>query len=358
MTETMQSERPETSANAAETVAAPTVATSTPGGEAPAPREEPPEVEYRARPSWFVERLHFAAYITSYWLARLVGRRWTNAIFSTLSKLAGPIVGMSKRINANIDLVRPHFDRATRRRIAMGVYNNFSRTSYEYAFLDHLFRDAADSRVEGLEHFHAAREAAGGRMVVASAHFGNWEAIRAVAAREGAPLGLIYRAFNNKLVDQHVNARMRELGWPVFRKGATGGRRMFKHVRAGHGALILVDQRLGGAPIIDFMGRPAETSIAAAQLARTLKAPLITASAVRLPDDSFVVRFDPPVTPDRPDAMMAEVNRRIEGWIEETPEQWLWVHRRWKVRKSGTRKFDAHREADEAEGADQPSPLS
>lgn len=303
--------------------------------------------DYRARPPWLIERLLFVIYMLSYWTARLLGRRGTNLFFGWLTRLLGPLSSQHKRGMHNFDLVRPSYSQAERRQILQGVYTNFARSSFEYAFLKDLLRDSEKWRVEGLEHFHAARAAAGGRMVIASAHFGNWEAIRAVAAREGAPLGLIYRAFNNKLVDQHVFSKMRSLGWPVFRKGRKGGRDLVKHVRSGAGALILVDQRLGGGPIIDFMGRPAETSIAAAQLARTMKAPLLTASARRLPNDDFVVRFDPPVVPARPDEMMAEINQRIESWVDEAPAQWLWVHRRWKVRQTGLRKF-----AKDAEAAD------
>ncbi len=341
MTDTLQPDGPKLEPGSDKPAAEPSAAGAT----------AEPIVAYRARPHWFLERLHFTAYIVSYWIARLIGRRGAAAVFSRLGTLSAGLLGLKRRARGNLELVKPELGAAEQRRIIDGVCSNFARTAFEYAFLDKLTRAAEGWRVEGLEHFLAAREAAGGRVVVASAHFGNWEAIRAFTASRGAPLAIIYRAFNNKLVDQHIHRKMTELGWPAFRKGQVGGRQLFKHVRSGQGALILVDQRLGGAPIIDFMGRPAETSIAAAQLARTLKAPLLTASALRLEDDNFVVRFDPPVPPGRPDEMMAEVNRRIEGWVEEAPEQWLWMHRRWKVRQTTRlRKFGARQEGGAEEG--------
>ena len=304
------------------------------------------EFEYRARPGWLMERVEYAGYLLGYGAVRALGPRWSGAWIDWMMRNIGPQLGLAKRAHGNFDLVRPHYDAEARRRIIRGVFGNFARTGFEYAALPHLAREAANWRVEGLEHLTAAREAAGGKLIVASAHFGNWEAVRAMTAHHGAPLGLIYRAFNNKYVDQHINRKMTDIGWPVFRKGAAGGRELFRHVRAGGGAMILVDQRLGGAPIIDFMGRPAETSLAAAQMARTLKAPLVPASALRV-KGGFVVRFEEPVPPGRPDEMMAEVNRRVEHWVDEAPEQWLWMHRRWKVRSAKRpRKFGSSHESD------------
>ena len=309
---------------------------------------EPKPFNYRARPNWLLERIEYAGYLIGYGSVRMLGPRWSGAMIDWLMRNVGPLLPLRKRALNNFDLVRPHYDAATREQIIRGVFGNFARTGFEYACLAHLAEEAKKWRVEGLEHLLAARDAADGRLVIASAHFGNWEAVRALTAAHGIPLGLIYRAFNNKLVDQHINRKMQELGWPAFRKSAAGGRELFKHVRSGKGAMILVDQRLGGAPIVDFMGRPAETSLAAAQMAKTLKAPLITASALRI-NGGFVVRFDPPVPLGRPDEMMAEVNRRVEAWVDEAPEQWLWMHRRWKIRAiEGPRKFGSRHESDRA----------
>ncbi|MCI4663489.1 MAG: lauroyl acyltransferase [Neomegalonema sp.] len=308
----------------------------------------PAEIEYayRARPHWLAEKVHFGGYMTGYALAKLLGPRWTCAAMGGMMRNVGPLLGLRKRAYGNFDLVRPSYDDAMRRRIVRGVFDNFARTGFEYAFIPYLSRVAVDWRVEGLEHYLAAREAAGGRVIIASAHVGNWEAVRAVAALHGPPLGLIYRAFNNKFVDQHIFRKMTETGWPAFRKGAAGGRALFKHVRNGGGAMILVDQRLGGAPILDFMGQPAETSLAAAQMAKTLKAPLVPAVAFRN-EGGFTVRFEAPIAPAQPDEMMAEVNRRVEAWVDHAPEQWLWMHRRWKVRASGrVRKFGSRHASD------------
>ena len=95
--------------------------------------------------------------------------------------------------------------------------------------------------------------------------------------------------------------------------------------------MILVDQRNSGAPFIDFMGQPAETVTAAADIAVRTGAALIPARAVRdVREERFDVTFEAPVTGTDGLAMMTEVNRRISAWVEEYPVQWFWFHRRWK----------------------------
>jgi KDO2-lipid IV(A) lauroyltransferase len=83
--------------------------------------------------------------------------------------------------------------------------------------------------------------------------------------------------------------------------------------------------------IIPFLGHPARTSLAAAQIARRLDALVIPYFAIRQADGlSFKVEIEAPITPADPRAMMVEMNARLEAQIARNPEQWFWVHRRWK----------------------------
>lgn len=284
------------------------------------------------RPPWAMERLEYAGILIARAILWVLGRRAGVALTGfVVGRLVGRLPFVMKRARANLALVRPELNGAGSGRMLRDMMANFGRTLVEYVWLRELVADAPTYEVEGLEHLIAARDAAGGKMVVAGAHYGNWEAVRAVAALHEAPLAIIYRAFNNKLFDDYAFGLITAPGWPAFKKGRDGGRDLFKHVRRGGGAMILVDHRMGGAPLAPFMGRPAETSVAAAQLAAKTGAPLVPAVAQRTPT-GFVVRFAPAVAPDTPVEMMTEVNARIGAWIDAHPEQWLWLHRRWRVR--------------------------
>jgi len=208
----------------------------------------------------------------------------------------------------------------------------------------HLFLDYAHIKyyakspkvwplIEGDTVLDAVKNAGKGAIFV-TAHLANWEMIRFAARARGVEIAMIYRSFNNPFADSYAFELAGEAGQPVFRKGAQGLREMIKHIRSGKSVLILVDQRSGGAPKLNFMGKPAETSLAAAELALKFKVPLIPCYARR--DENVMSQFsvfvEPPIDQNAPDFMMQDVNNRIGYWIKQAPEQWFWVHNRWKTR--------------------------
>jgi Kdo2-lipid IVA lauroyltransferase/acyltransferase len=239
---------------------------------------------------------------------------------------------MRRRIERNLTRIHPQMDAAGRAALARDIGGHFGRVIGEYAILPRLVRDPALTALSGpgLEALQKAR-AEGRGAVLVSAHFGNWEMIRAALGHAGIPCGMIYRAFNNRLFDARCREVMRSAGEPVLAKGHRGTRALVTHIARGGVALILVDQKQTGAPRLPFMGHPAETALAAAELASRYRVPLIPAFATRQPDGRrFAVDLEEPV-PEAPAAIrMTEVNARIASRIAAHPEQWFWLHNRWR----------------------------
>lgn len=240
-----------------------------------------------------------------------------------------------RRILRNIDLVRPEMDAETRARVVREVGANFARVMVEYDRLHEVAADPSLMDISGAEHVEAAREAGRGAVLV-SAHYGNWEFVRLASRQLGAPSAIIYRAFNNPAFDEMAQRVVARAGEPVLHKGRKGSRALLRHVAKGGFAMILIDQRQTGSPLLPFLGRDAETSTAAAELAARFGAALIPARARRLPDGRrFDVRFEAPIPQGDPLEMTRAANDRISTWIDEDPGQWLWLHRRWKLRPRG-----------------------
>ena len=238
------------------------------------------------------------------------------------------VPGVRRRAMGNLALIWPAMPEDERRDIARAAAAHFSRLCIEYSRLDRLKQELTLD-VDGAEHLHAARAAGKGAILV-TAHFGNWEAARLAALSEGCETGIIYRAFNNRYLDRHTMNLIPSFGTPVLQKGQ-GMRKLVAHVARGGFIMILVDQRNSGAPFLDFLGQPAETVTAAADLAARTGAALIPARAIRDVDARrFHVSFEAPITGDDPVGMMQKVNDRISAWITEYPEQWFWFHRRWR----------------------------
>ncbi len=242
------------------------------------------------------------------------------------------IPALRKRVADNLRHVRPGATEAEIRRLCAGVGDNFARAILEYVRMPRIAQDPARVIVEDDVSLRNA-VAAGRGAVLVSAHFGNWESVRLAARRVlGRDCAMVYRAYNNPHFDDLTRGKIAAAGLPIFAKGREGTRGLVRHLARGGSALILVDQKQTGAPPIPFLGRDAETATAAAALALRFGAALIPARGLRLPDGRFSVRFEAEVAPASPEAMMAEVNARIGEWVEEAPEQWLWLHRRWRRR--------------------------
>lgn len=242
---------------------------------------------------------------------------------------------LRKRVAENLARTRPGASRAEETALCRSVGEHFARTIADYMRMEEIAGDPGRLRIEGAEHVDAAL-AAGRGVVLASAHFGNWESVRlAVRAATGRDCALIYRAFNNPRFDDLAGSLIAHAGGPVLHKGREGTRALLRHVARGGLALVLVDQRQTGSPILPFLGQGAETATAAAELALRFNAALIPARGRRAGDGSFEVRFEPEIPATDSETMMREVNARISAWIEADPGQWFWLHRRWKLRARG-----------------------
>lgn len=248
--------------------------------------------------------------------------------------LAVVLPGARRRGLGNLALIYPEKTEAERRAILRAAGRSFMALLVEYAHMHRFFRSVR-LRADGLERLSAAREAGRG-VVLVTAHYGNWEAIRLAAKGAGVEVGIIYRAFNNRYIDRYGQGLIAKIGAPVLHKGRYGVRRMLAHVERGGAVLILVDQRNTGAPLIPFLGREAETVTAAAELARRVGAALLPAIARRDPDCAgFAVTIGAEIEARDRLAAMTAVNDRLSAWIAAAPEQWFWFHRRW--RRAGPR---------------------
>lgn len=191
------------------------------------------------------------------------------------------------------------------------------------------------TRIEGVEHIRAARETGKG-FIVASAHLGNWELAARCLVREGWPITVVAREPENPDFAEYVNQVRESGGYRVLYRGSSTVRQMLALLRKNEGIALLPDQNSGDM-FIPFFGVPAGTVAGPASLALHTGATLVVGYCVRLPDDTYLIRVHPPIsthsTGDREaDAhrIMTEVNQILESVVREYPEQWLWVHNRWK----------------------------
>jgi len=259
-----------------------------------------------------------------------------SALGGALARRIGPRLGISKRARRNLSAALPELSAPETERVLRDMWDNLGRVAAEYPHLRRIRVFPPDGRVDtsGIEHLD--RAIAGGRpVIIFGGHLGNWEIAARAAGQYGIDVAQIYRAANNKLVDRMI-ARFRGTGSEFIPKGAIASRRALAALRRGAHLTLLVDQKLNDGIAVPFFGRPAMTGPALALLALHFDCAVLPARVERLRGAHFRLTIDPPLPlPSSGEraadvaALMEAVNRMLEGWIRERPEQWFWLHSRW-----------------------------
>ncbi len=189
--------------------------------------------------------------------------------------------------------------------------------------------------VHGIEKLHARR---GQGCVIATGHLGNWEILGALAPVLGVPLTSVGRRIENPLLDAAINDLRTRFGQKIVDKdGAT--LRIAREIKGGSNVALLLDQHAGRRGVqVEFLGRPASTFPTAAYLARRFDVPVIPIVSRRRGEPLTIhatvlepIHADPSLPEDEDVYRITlAINRALQSAILECPEQYLWLHRRWK----------------------------
>jgi KDO2-lipid IV(A) lauroyltransferase len=288
------------------------------------------------------------------WRFELAGLRAVAGVFAglpldrasdlgaALLRRAGPRLPVERLARENLRLVMPELDRTGQDRLLAGMWENLGRTAAEYPHLKDLVAEANRRIDYDLDPAFEAHRRAGGAMIVASAHFANWEVMHIAAGHAGLDVVTVVRQPNNPLVRDLLEGWRSVAGGERVAKGRQGAKATLDALKAGKTLAILADQKMSDGIEARFFGLPAMTPAAPAQLALRFGCPLFPARLERLEGARFRLSVGAPLAPPegagRNEAVLAmtqALNDRLEGWIRAKPEDWMWLHRRWPKRLYG-----------------------
>lgn len=256
-------------------------------------------------------------------------RRETVALL--MAWVIGPIAGYTDRVKANLARAMPELDHAEIRRLSRSVPANSGRMIVESTSVEPLrSRVAAAGMVgPGVAALDAAH-AAGQPIVAVSGHFGNFDAPRCALAARGHQIGALYRPNDDPVLDAHYRAMLAGIAEPIFPRGRRGLAQMLRFLRAGNTVAILFDQHVRDGAPLTFFGLPAATTLSPAEMALKYGALLIPLYGIRK-GERFEIVCEAPIPHSDPATMMQALNDSLEAQVRAHPEQWLWIHRRWKL---------------------------
>lgn len=245
----------------------------------------------------------------------------------------GPVAGYRARALDNLAMIWPQMPQERRAEIASKCLNNVGRSFIEnYSARDFPKRMAKNTPTgAGVAALEKAAEQ-GKPVILVTGHYGNYEAMRACLVARGYDIGGLYRNMKNLYFNAHYVQTMEAFGGPVFPQGRRGTAGFVRHLKDGGQLVLLFDQHVFGAPALDFLGQPANTALSAAELALRYDALLIPFYGIRQADGvSFDTVLEAPVPHSDAVTMTQALNDSLTARVKADPEQWFWVHRRWRI---------------------------
>ncbi|UOA23945.1 Lipid A biosynthesis lauroyltransferase [Sulfitobacter pontiacus] len=245
----------------------------------------------------------------------------------------GPVAGYRARALDNLSMIWSQMPQERRAEIASRCLNNVGRSFIEnYSARDFPKRMAKNTPTgAGVAALEKAAEQ-GKPVILVTGHYGNYEAMRACLVARGYDIGGLYRNMKNPYFNAHYVQTMEAFGGPVFPQGRRGTAGFVRHLKDGGQLVLLFDQHVFGAPALDFLGQPANTALSAAELALRYDALLIPFYGIRQADGvSFDTVLEAPVPHSDAVTMTQALNDSLTARVKADPEQWFWVHRRWRI---------------------------
>lgn len=239
----------------------------------------------------------------------------------------------------NLTKALPERSAEERARIAQAVWRNLGRTAVEFVRIADFSRRPLEDLVvmEGREHMDRAVAEEKG-VIILTAHFTNWELTGSFIQRQFGSMTAIARPVHNPYVERWVQ-RKRLAGGMTIIPAQDAVKASLKCLKAKGNVGILIDQSLSSGLLVDFFGRPAGTTTLPALLHVRTGAPVVMTYTLR-DGDRFRHVFQPVVFPpvaedaDRIQIYTKTINVLFEDLIRRYPENWFWIHNRWKRAES------------------------
>jgi Kdo2-lipid IVA lauroyltransferase/acyltransferase len=257
----------------------------------------------------------------------------TANLFGRIARWIGPFLREQAIGRANLTAAFPEKTPAEIDKILEGVWDNLGRVGAEFAHLQQIPIEV-DQRTD--EIFAQLRND-GKPALIFAGHLANWELAALAAMANSLDITILYRRPNIASIDRAIlKLRASKMG-TLIPAGRDAPMKLMRALRNGQHIAFLVDQYLTDGVEVTFFGRKTKANPMLARLLQRTECPVHGARIIRLPGGRFRVEISEEVKPVRDATGQIDVQQTtqvitsmIEGWIREYPEQWLWLHRRWR----------------------------
>jgi Kdo2-lipid IVA lauroyltransferase/acyltransferase len=276
------------------------------------------------------------------WMPRRIARLLAGGLAWAVYRAFGRLRRVGER---NLSMALPGLPPDERMKILRSLYRYLGWQLVEFCRMPHYTRQNTKHwiRTDGLEHFLAA-EALGRGVLVLTGHLGAWELSSFYHSLMGHPMGMVIRRLDNRKLDEFVNNIRCMHGNRVLHKDDFA-RGLLTAMHEGGAVGILMDTNMTPpqGEFVKFFGITACTASGLARVALKTGAAVLPGFMLWEPNEKkYVLRFGSQLHFTQSGNTEADVlaatqqcNDVLESWIRRYPDQWLWIHRRWKTRPPG-----------------------
>lgn len=287
----------------------------------------------------FRERLLYRLLVVVSAIGRRIPLRAGQFLGRALGRLAWHVVRRERRkALAHFAVAFPDWSDDQRRAAIRAMFRHLGMSVFELAWLPNLNTALRDKTtdVEGIERVLELLDSGRG-VICMTAHCGNWEWLAYVMGSYGRPVYVLQRERDAPEMNDYItNLRAKSGVRTIDRGSATSARDMIQAIRRGGMIAFVIDQNIRTENVkVPFFGKPALTPIGPARFAVRTEAAVVPAVIERLPDGRHHARFLEPIfckRDDDPVALTAHLTNIVEEQIRRVPEQWVWMHDRWRER--------------------------
>lgn len=279
----------------------------------------------------------------AFFLFSLIPLKIGLAIADLVGRTAFSLFGKYRRIAvSNLDEVFSD-DHAQNERTAKGVFANFAKNGAEWIKLSSIDRSRLGGIVtedEGFGNLDGVLSRRKGAVVLGF-HFGNWELLGLYLRYKGYPGALVARRLYFYKYDKLISRMRERFDAPVIYRDESP-KKMLRILRDGKILGIVPDQDVDSVEgvFVDFFGKPAFTPTGPVKLAMAAKTQIVPTFVIRKKDNTHKLVIEKPIDVSGGDGTEEDIKRYTQAWtsvlekyVREYPEQWVWVHKRWKTKE-------------------------
>ena len=280
--------------------------------------------------------VQFLVIIFLFFIYKIIGLRFSSILSGYIMLLLGPLFRSKNLSNNNLKKALPNSTDSQRKKILSQMWFNYGQILSEYMFIQNFRKSEKFSKKVSVVNQKVLEiiKSETNPVIFISGHFNNFELMAMHIEKSGIDLAAIYRPLNNIFLNPLMEQiRKRYICKKQIKKGISGTKQLLKHFKKKTSVALMIDQRVSEGIRSNFFDKEALTTTIPAQFIKKYNVKVVPIYIERFKDNNFKIEIYDPITFKKDETINSitiHLNKILEKMIMRNPEQWIWMHNRWK----------------------------